>query len=91
MPGSYEDLELADLLMSELDAKGGAYKSALPEWRAPALMVVRRSLSSLSNDAPLVTTAKGIYKQRIFAGLFPTKIVVNEVARMFSPPDLKRR
>jgi short-subunit dehydrogenase len=72
---------------SELDSIGGAYKSAIAERRWPAHLVVRASLANLRDAPPLVTTAKGIYKQRVFAGLFPTKVVVRKVARMFQPPS----
>jgi short-subunit dehydrogenase len=74
---------------SELDSVGGAYKSAIPARRWPAAIVVRASLKNLHNERPVVTTAKGIYKQRIFAGVFPNRAVIGKVARMFRPPDEK--
>jgi len=76
---------------SELDTIGGAYQSAITERRWPPALVVRASLSKLAYRAPLVTTAKGVYKQRIFAGVFPTKMVVRKVAQMFEPPAQVRK
>jgi len=76
---------------SELDARGGAYKSALSTRRWPAAIVVGASLRNLRKDSPVVTTAKGIYKQRVFAGLFPHKAVIRKVARMFRPPTDTRQ
>jgi short-subunit dehydrogenase len=70
---------------TEFDAKAGAYVSALSERGSPG-PVVKASLSHLSRDNPLVVTAKGTYKQRFFAGLFPAKMVIREVGKMFRPP-----
>jgi hypothetical protein len=71
---------------TEFDAKAGAYASALSEERGSPELVVKASLSHLAKDAPLVVTAKGTYKQRFFAGLFPAKLVIREVGKMFRPP-----
>jgi short-subunit dehydrogenase len=71
---------------SELDAKGGAYKSELGEDRRPPSEVVAASLASLDADRPFVTTNKGTYKQRLFAGIAPIKMVVREVKKMFQAP-----
>ena len=70
---------------TEFDAKAGAYGNALTERGSPE-PVVKASLSSLAQDGPLVVTAKGTYKQRIFAGLFPAKMVIQKVGKMFRPP-----
>ena len=70
---------------TEFDKKAGAYVSALKE-RDLTEKVVEASLKHLSKDLPVVTTAKGTYTQRFFAGLFPAKIVIREVAKMFQPP-----
>ena len=71
---------------TELDSKGGAYKSELGEMRRPASEIVDASLSALSKDLPFVTTNKGTYKQRVFAGVAPVKMIIREVKRMFAAP-----
>ncbi|MDP1720346.1 MAG: SDR family NAD(P)-dependent oxidoreductase [Candidatus Nanopelagicaceae bacterium] len=70
---------------TEFDAKAGAYESVLKGRGTPA-DVVEAALRHLATDAPLAITAKGTYKQRLFAGLFPAKMVIREVAKMFKPP-----
>ena len=72
---------------TEFDAKAGAYSSALTEARGSPKPVVEASLANLAQDSPLVITATGTYKQRFFAGLFPAKMVIREVGKMFKPPD----
>lgn len=69
---------------TEFDAKAGAYASAVPKRGAPA-EVVRTALAHLGQDTPVVTHAKGTYKQRLFAALAPPKTVIQAVARMFQP------
>ena len=71
---------------TELDAKGRAYKSDLGEERRPPADVVAESLRQIKNKAPFVTTNKGTYKQRLFAGIAPIKIVIREVKKMFQAP-----
>lgn len=71
---------------TELDQKGGAYRSALGEERKPPTEIVGLSLSNLGQDQPFVTTNKGTYKQRAFAGLAPIKMIVREVKKMFAAP-----
>lgn len=71
---------------SELDAKGKAYKCGLTEHREPPEKVVKASLSQLDANRPLVTTHKGTYKQRLFNGIFPYRIVLWKIERMFRPP-----
>lgn len=71
---------------TEFDTVAGAYASAL-KGRGEADAVVKTSLAHLAENAPLVTTAKGTYKQRLFASLFPAKMVIKTVARMFQPPE----
>jgi short-subunit dehydrogenase len=71
---------------SELDEKGNAYPSALPEDREPPGRVVRLSLENLGHDKPVVTAATGIFKQRFFNGLFPYKTITRTVGKMFYPP-----
>jgi short-subunit dehydrogenase len=70
---------------SEFDIKAGAYESDLKTWDPPE-KVVRVALQNLISNDPLVIIAKGTYKQRFFAGLFPAKIVIKAVGKMFSPP-----
>lgn len=70
---------------SEFDATALAYASALTERDAPA-HVVRASLARLDARRPVVAAAKGTFKQRFFAGLFPPSIVIREVGKMFTPP-----
>jgi short-subunit dehydrogenase len=71
---------------TEFDAKAGAYESALKERGTPQ-EVVAAALAHLNRDVPLVATAKGTLQQRFFAGLFPSKMVIKTVARMFQPPE----
>ena len=71
---------------TELDAKGGAYKSELGETRRPPGEIVAESLRRLETGAAFVTTNKGTYKQRLFAGIAPVSMVIREVKRMFQAP-----
>ena len=71
---------------TELDAKGGAYKSELGEARRPPSEIVTESLHQLDKGAPFVTTNKGTYKQRLFAGIAPVRMVIREVKKMFQAP-----
>lgn len=71
---------------TELDAKGGAYKSELGEERRPPSEVVTESLRQLENGAPFVTNNKGTYKQRLFAGIAPVGMIIREVKKMFQAP-----
>lgn len=72
--------------ISEFDAKAGAYASAVAERHSPA-QAVRAALTHLTHDGPLTLSAQGVWKQRLFAGLFPPRVVVREVAKMFRPPE----
>lgn len=71
---------------TEFDAKAGAYESAVVARDAPAA-VVRVALDGLARGVPVVNAAKGTYKQRFFAGLFPPAMVIREVGKMFKPPQ----
>ncbi len=71
---------------TEFDVKAGAYESKIQERDSPEI-VVKTSLMQLGKDDPLSISAKGTYKQRFFAGLFPAKMVIKTVAKMFHPPD----
>lgn len=70
---------------TEFDDVAGAYSSAL-EKRGQAGTVVTASLIGLSKGSPVVSSAKGTFKQRVFA-LMPARLVIRTVARMFSPPN----
>lgn len=71
---------------TELDTLGGAYKSLLGEERRPPYETVKASIAHFDKDAPFVTTNKGTYKQRLFAGIAPVKMIIREVKKMFAPP-----
>lgn len=69
---------------TEFDDRAGAYASALGSRGRPA-DVVRDALGALERDAPVALNARGTWKQRLFAGLFPPRMVIAEVAKMFRP------
>ena len=71
---------------TELDTKGGAYKSELGAARRPPAEIVGESLRRLETGAAFVTTNKGTYKQRLFAGIAPASMVIREVKKMFQAP-----
>lgn len=71
---------------TEIEIKGRAYNSALGGERQPPERVVAKSLRSLGTGNPIVTTQKGIYKQRLFAGIAPVALVIREVKKMFQAP-----
>lgn len=70
---------------SEFDDKAGAYASALTRRSLPA-EVVKASLANLAQGEPVVISAAGAWKQRLFACLFPPRTVIRTVAKMFKPP-----
>jgi len=71
---------------SELDEKGGAYPCGLTDERGSPDVVVSASLAGLSAERPVVTSTTGIYKQRLFNGLFPHRTILRTVGKMFRPP-----
>jgi hypothetical protein len=71
---------------SAFDERAGAYASALKEKRELPALAVRAALEHLRDGRPVVTTAKGTGKQRLFACLAPPSLVIREVAKMFRPP-----
>lgn len=71
---------------TEFDAKGNAYNSKLGEERCSPTIVVKESLRQLDKNTPFVTTSKGTYKQRLFAGIASSKMVIREVKKIFAPP-----
>lgn len=70
---------------SEFDQVAGAYASAIMTRGAPEA-VVRDSLQALGRGSPVALNAPGVFKQRLFAGLFPARFVIAQVAKMFRPP-----
>ena len=71
---------------SEFDDKAGAYQSKITR-RDPPAKAVRASLAGLRPGRPLVVSVRGTYTQRLFAALFPAKMVTREVAKLFRPPS----
>jgi uncharacterized protein len=71
---------------TDFDANAGAYESALQS-RLPPAGAVAMALAQVGHDRPMIVSAKGVYKQRLFTALFPAKQVVRAVAKMFRPPD----
>mgnify|MGYP003393756462 CR=1 FL=1 len=71
---------------TELDNLGGSYKKESKTLRRHPKEIVLVSLSEMEKDTPFVTTNKGTYKQRLFAGIAPFKMIIGEVKKMFAPP-----
>jgi hypothetical protein len=71
---------------TEFDDRAGAYQSGVGDVRRPPEEVVAACLANLDTERPLAGNAKGLYKQRMFAGLFPVRMVLAMVAKMFKPP-----
>jgi short-subunit dehydrogenase len=71
---------------TEFDSIAGAYESALTT-RGPAADVVKDSLRSLARQEPVALSARGTYKQRVFSGLFPSRLVVRAIEKRFRPPS----
>ena len=71
---------------SDFDQKAGAYTSGLSEQRRDPSEVVDQSLRHLETNAPFVSNQPGIYKQRVFAGIAPIKMIIREVKKMFEAP-----
>ncbi len=73
---------------TEFDAIAGVDIASISK-RERADAVVKASLENLAGDLPVVVSAKGTYKQRLFVTLCPPKLVINTIARMFRPPEGK--
>ena len=71
---------------TEFDALGGAYNSDLGDARRQPSEIVSESLRQLERGVPFVTTSRGTYKQRLFAGIAPVGMVIREVKKMFQAP-----
>lgn len=53
----------------------------------PTANIVKTSLAQLDKKSPIVSNARGTFKQRVFATLFPARIVIKTLARIFKPPE----
>lgn len=84
--GIYVQTLIPGPTLTEFDEKAGAYASNLVE-RRPASEAVAASLKYLTSDEPMVSSVKGLYKQRVFSVLVPSKMVLRAVAKMFRPPN----
>lgn len=71
---------------TEFDELAGAYASAI-QVRGSPREVVAMSLRRLGGGTPMAVAAKGTLRQRLFAGLFPSRFVVRMVGKMFRPPQ----
>lgn len=72
--------------VSEFDSIAGDAAGALGAQRESASVVVSLSLRELEKGSILVSSAPGVFKQRLFGGLFPPAFVVKKVAQIFRPP-----
>lgn len=70
---------------TEFDQRAGAYGSAVAERGTPGA-VVAAALAGLERGDAVASNARGLWKQRLFAGLFSPAFVVRQVAKMFRPP-----
>lgn len=68
------------------DEKAQAYESVIQKRDSPA-QVVEIALAHLSKNTPLAVAAKNTLVQRLFANLAPSKLVIRQVGRMFTPPE----
>lgn len=71
---------------SEFDAKAGAYEVGITRRGSPR-DVVAAALAGLPKDQPVVASIRGTYKQRLFAAIAPSRMVIQTVAKMFAPPS----
>ncbi len=71
---------------TEFDERAGAYESQLGGQRDPPGKAVEASLKAFTSEKPLVASASGILGQKLFAALAPTRVVLNQVGKMFRPP-----
>jgi uncharacterized protein len=69
---------------TEFDEVAGAYASAIAKRDQPRA-VVAASLQGLATGRPVISCARGTFRQRLFA-LMPARLVIRTVAGMFSPP-----
>ena len=94
----YEELRVSGVHVQTLvpgatdtgfDRKAGAHSSVINAKRDPVGLVVQKSLQAIGRDQPVVNVARNTFMQRLFAGVFPPRIVVGKVADMFRPPKPK--
>jgi short-subunit dehydrogenase len=71
---------------TEFDEKAGAYATRLIE-RQPPTEAVQLALARMGEDLPVISSAKGLFKQRLANGLLPPKRLLHEVAKLFRPPN----
>ena len=71
---------------TDFDRLAGAYDSSLGTARRPPEDVVAASLRGFSREQALVTSASGVFGQKLFAALAPTKFLLSKVGGMFRPP-----
>lgn len=67
---------------TESTQKSDARLSHIKDWNRSADLV-RISLNRLQDGSPIVTTAKGIYLQKLFVTLMPVQMVLRQVGSMF--------
>jgi short-subunit dehydrogenase/acetyltransferase-like isoleucine patch superfamily enzyme len=87
----YEELKDSSVLVqtlipgtteSESTKKSNALFKNIKEWGNPRELV-QKSLNHLATGEPIVTSAKGVYIQKLFVNLMPIEIVLQKVASMF--------
>jgi hypothetical protein len=76
---------------SEFDEIAEAYPCQLSAKRDSPEVVVRLSLKCLHKKKPVVSSAKNIFLQRIFYGLFPYRFILKEIGKMFMPSPHKSK
>lgn len=74
---------------TEFDRIAGAYASAIVTRGSP-VKVAQDSILALERGIPVALNARGTFKQRLFAGLFPARFVIAQVEKMFRPPTGRR-
>jgi short-subunit dehydrogenase len=70
---------------TDLGTAAGNYAYVLKKGIKPPTLAVKTSLTHLAKGTPVVISARGVYKQRLFSALFPAKLVIKIVKRMFQP------
>ncbi len=68
------------------DERAGAYRSQLGTKRDPPEKAVDASLRAFGDERPLVISASGVFGQKLFAALAPTRFMLLKVGQMFRPP-----
>lgn len=73
---------------TEFDEVGEAYPSGISEKRDTPEKVVTLSLKAVRTKEPVVAVPS-IFMQRFFNGVFPPKVVVKKIGKIFRPPAAK--